>query len=151
MIVNNDTLLEQAQEELLDNIEEGTTCLCCGQLAKIYKMKMTSTMAFCLIKLSKKPDAFYHISTMGHSGGGEFAKLRHWGLIEQQENNNNKKKRTSGFWAITPKGREFVLSNIKIPKYYEIYNNNILEFSNELITIKQALNNKFDYSELMSN
>lgn len=65
--------------------------------------------------------------------------------------NDDPKKKASGFWRITDKGKQFADGIIKVQSRILVYNNTFQGFSDksELIGIKEALGNKFDYSELM--
>ena len=55
-----------------------------------------------------------------------------------------------GYWRITDKGREFVENKIKVPERIILYNGEFHGFDGGDINIIKALNNKFDYDELMS-
>lgn len=145
--MSNDSLTE-AKQLLRDNWDKGIDCPCCGQLVKKYSRKLTSSMAGALISLYNNSKNEVHISEIEHVNGGEFAQLERWGLIRQLDNTDTT-KRTSGMWVIEPKGKAFVMGQIQVPMYCDTYNGKTLSFSAEMTTIKQALGNKFDYSELM--
>lgn len=134
----------------------GRYCECCGQYVKEYKRSIGDKPAQALVKLYSlcdgDPDMFYHINEFDQvtkSGGGDFAKLLHWGLIESFPNDNTK-KRTSGLWTITYRGRCFVQGRLRLFKYCHLYNNEIVKFSGEKRNISASLNEEFDYRELMS-
>lgn len=144
--------LEQARKEVFDNLAEGTICPCCDQLAKKYQRILLGSMVRSLIDLYHQQTNVYpiHVTKIkgASAGGGSFALLRHWGLIKEAEKTDTV-TRTSGFWFITYKGRDFLKANIQVPKYLDTYNGKILGFSDEMISVKDALGNKFDYAELM--
>ncbi len=132
---------------------DGATCACCGQKVKLYKRKINSNMAYRLICLHRKNtfiNEFHHRDKIGtpRDSGGDFAKLRYWGLIEQMANDDTQ-KRCSGFWRMTDKGRDFVQSLTVVPAYCYMYNQKPHSFSPEMIGIREALGSKFDYPELM--
>ena len=52
-------------------------------------------------------------------------------------------------WCITERGEKFVKGQLKVNKSVYVFNNKFLGFDGELISIRQSLGNKFDYSELM--
>lgn len=134
-----------------DNLVEGVICPCCEQLAKQYSRKFTASMAVGLISLYNQAKSTYnpiHIKKIKLVNGGEFAQMKRWELIADSKNEDTT-KRTSGLWNITSKGIDFVNNRIQIPMYCDTYNGQTLGFSREMTTIKQALGNKFDYSELM--
>lgn len=146
--------LEEAKHFLKENIKDGAACPCCKQLVKLYKRKLTSGMAIAIINLYKESvyssKEYVHITELGHLNGGEFAQLKRWGMIREQENEDTA-KRTSGMWAITAKGKSFVLGMYSPPKYVYTYNMATIQFSNQVTNIKQALGNKFNYKELMNS
>ena len=144
-----------AKRYLRDNWEKGTDCPCCGQLVKLYKRKLTSGMARALISLYKETKGdihtYVHISRLGRLNGGEFAQLKRWGLIWDQESSDPDVQRTSGKWAITAKGVQFVTGLAAVPKYVYTYNmKTIGKSENQLTTISQALGNRFNYADLMA-
>lgn len=145
--------IQEAKDFLRENIEKGEDCPCCGQLVKLYKRKLTSGMARALINLYResKQDTleYVHISRLGRLNGGEFAQLKRWGLIIDKDNDDPELKRTSGFWAITGEGIDFVERRSEVPKYVFTYNMITVTNSRVSTTIEQALGTKFNYAELM--
>ena len=99
-------------------------------------------------------DGFHHVSEImkdiSSTGSNDFSKLRYWKMIEQQPNTDTKKK-TSGFWKVTEFGKLFVNMKVTVPKYALIYNKKKFGFSDEQVSIIQALGKEFNYQELMSN
>ncbi len=144
--------VSEVKEFIKLNSEKGTHCPCCGQFVKVYKRKFNTVMVRGLISLYKLGPGYHHvrdiIKGISSTGTNDFSKLRYYGLIQEQCNTDST-KRTSGNWKITPKGELFVLNKISLPKYVFIYNANIEGFSEEFVTIEQALDNKFNYNELM--
>lgn len=134
------------------NAGKSVTCPCCDQLVKLYHRSIHPRMARALIQLHRLTiydNRYYHVAEIGADKlGGDFAKLRYWGLITAMPN-TDKSKRASGYWKITPYGTSFVLGQVKISKYRYMYNSRVFGFSEETIDIFEALNDKFDYSELM--
>lgn len=56
----------------------------------------------------------------------------------------------SGFHRITQRGRDFAHGRVVVPKYVHVYNGEYVNvFSDETISIEQALGEAFDYRELM--
>lgn len=152
------TTLERARNWLSAHLSEGARCPCCHQYTKIYQRKLYSSMAASLVALYKKADdgAWVHkrdlvkhptLSTT--FGGGDFAKLSYWELIEEKAKDDSEDKRTSGWWRITPKGIQFVTSRCLVPEYIELYDGRLIGFSGKQITITEALGKKYSYSELM--
>lgn len=148
--------ITEAKQYLHDNWEKGVSCPCCGQMVKLYRRSLHHSMAVCLIRLFKltiqKGQNYYHVNEYGADGtrGGDFAKLRYWGLIAEKEKGaNDVTKRTSGFWAITKKGNDFVRGLIKISQYIAIFDDKKVDEYGAEISIRECLGQKFDYRELM--
>jgi len=152
--------LEEAKQYLRDNFKDGVLCPCCNQNVKEYRRKLNSSMAYGLIILFKaqKRDGFNKYIKMNEevarlnipSSNIEYSKLAYWGLIEEMPNTSEKKK-NSGYWTITKKGIEFVNNRLLLPKYAKIYNKLCNGFEGEMISIKDSLNEKFNYTELINN
>ena len=151
------TSLQEAIERVLIGRDNGIVCPCCGQYCKVYKRRLNSAMAVGLIWIVKhyqehKRWISIHESPLiqGRRVGGDFAKLEHWGLIVASGNDDSS-KRTSGEWAPTDAGIDFAYGKTQLPSHALIYSNTLLGFSDEYITIQQALGAKFDYAELMNS
>lgn len=139
--VGGSDTLSDAKEELMGNLDEGTTCPCCGQFAKRYRRKLHSAMAAGLRRALKLYGlAPFEIDAgLGRQYSSDFAKLRFWGLIDQLSD--------TGKWHVTLWGRLFVTGGI-VRKYVHIYNNSADFFSGDDVTIREALGSKFDCDEL---
>lgn len=137
----------------------GVDCPCCGQLVKIYKRKLNSTMARALVLIyqyfeippSYREEWFHGPShSVWSTSGGDAAKLRHWGLIEGRPGERPDGSTHTGFFRITDKGRDFVLGMVRVPQHVLLFNQNRFGFSFETTNIYEALGDKFNYNELMS-
>jgi hypothetical protein len=152
--------IEQAKQELRQYWIEGCICPCCGQDVVRYDRQIYKTIAKQLIslyRLNQGKPGFYHVRTiaanMPKGGpkviGGDFAKLRYWGLIEQGDN-DDPDKRSSGTWRITAKGIDFVEKRITIPKFAYTYNKKCVGMGGPQVSILDCLRkDKFKYGELM--
>lgn len=74
---------------------------------------------------------------------GDFSKFKYWGIIREVEGF------TTGHYVITKIGFDFVTGRVRVPKKAHIYNDVVYGFSDEMITIAQALKDKYNYKELM--
>lgn len=148
--------LDIARKIVKNGMRDGISCPCCGQYCKIYPRMIHSTMAWCLIKfyrLSRELWDYFHVSKLcpDRISSGDFAKLAMWGLIEEMpKDETDTKRRTSGYWRLTHLGADFVLGSAKVPKHIYVYNDTIIDKSEETVTIRDCLSNKFDYEELMN-
>lgn len=148
---------KEAKQYLRANFEKGCKCPTCGQRVQLYNYKLFASSAFALIRLSRLSDDWQHIKDFAEATdktprAPHFAELRFWGMVEPMPTNEDPKKKASGFWRITPKGRLFVAGLSEVQSRILVYNNNFVGFAAnaELITIKQALGNEFNYEELMN-
>jgi hypothetical protein len=159
------TTLHEAKKWLRGMSKKGAKCPCCTQLAKIYRRKLNSSMAYILLIIVREyrlnGGAFIHVPSMINRKGmepavaaavrGDWAKLAFWGLIEEKKkDDDDTQKRTSGKWRPTGLGIAFVNDKATVPRYCNFYDGRALSFSDdEKTTIKDALGDKFDYVDLM--
>ncbi len=148
--------LQQAKNDIRQGWEtpDGATCPCCNQKVKLYPRQVYSAPARALINLYLFQGGYHHIRDLKVDlGGSDFSKLKYWGLIEHAPRDipilDDPKKRTSGYWAITDKGEDFVENKIRIPFYCYIYNDHKYNESEETKSIVEAIGDEFDYRELM--
>jgi len=148
--------LEQAKQQLRENWEKGLPCPCCTQFVKLYKRPIYGVLIYSLIKLHKlteQKEDYYHITELTpekSSGGGDFAKLLYWELIEEKpQDERTKEKRTSGYWKITEKGKLFVKNELAILSHVMLFDGKCYGFTGKEVTAKEVLGSKFNYEELM--
>ena len=149
--------LTEAQSWLRERVRKGATCPCCKRLAKVYKRKLNSGMAYFLIRLYRvrglKPT---HINdfigeqkmTASMVGG---VLLHQWGLIEEVPDDDTEKYK-SGVYRVTELGARFARGEVRVKKFVHLYDNRLLKVSEGITTvsIQDALGDKFDYQELWS-
>ena len=155
--------LETAKEWLRERVRDGAECPCCTQFAKVYKRKLNSSMGCVLILVNRffrTHDEWLHIPSylaeLGLTGRvaaairGDWAKLIHWGLLEECSTDNPTGRPRAGYYKITKEGRDFVAGVIRMPKHVLIYNQQMLRVDDtETTSIHEALGDRFDYAELM--
>ena len=160
---NDNMRLSEAKHYVFQNRYEGVVCPCCHQFARVYVRRITSAMCRGLIALYQlnraSPAEFIHKNRIGKGlgggevafGGGDFAKLVYWGLIEEKIKDEADKAagRTSGYWRITDMGNRFVENIATVPETVSLYSGKIVDISEDRVSIVQALRNKFNYEELM--
>lgn len=136
-------------------------CPCCGHAHRTYRRKLNSGMAKVLISLYRlgngKEAAWVNVSELFKSGpqsggrpaaAGEWALLRHWGLVLPRER-RTATKNSVGDWRLSPLGVVFCENLIEVPRYIEVRNGVCLNKSEETTSILGALGNGFSYLELM--
>jgi hypothetical protein len=158
--LNQNSTLKEAKDWLRARLDKGERCPCCQQLAKMYERKLYSSLAAALIYFYRNFDhsKFHHKSELLKNknlattfGGGDFAKLSLWGLIEEKPKGATEDKRTSGYWKITQKGVDFVLRKSQLPSHVRIYDGRIFGFKGSHVSIVDCLKEKYSYEELMGS
>jgi len=156
-MLSHTATIKELKAYLRANFEKGVDCPCCGQFVKLYKRKLNSGMAVTLIRIynQNKHDEenwipvkeFLRINKYKNSH--DWTLLKHWGLLQEKEQIENNINKSSGYWKITKKGKEFVKNKISVPNKVHIYNNIVLGFSDDNTTIIESLGKHFKYQELM--
>ncbi len=130
---------------------KATPCPCCDQTVKFYKRKLNSAMARALVTICREsPFDWFHAPTLLGEGGGDWAKVAHWGLLESSPEDSTRGGRTAGTHRITDAGRAFALDETTLPQYAVLYNRKLIRLEGDPISIRQALGDRFDYTELMN-
>lgn len=158
------TTVLDAKAFLKEHYVKGINCPCCNQFVKLYKRKLNSGMAWTLIQIYFETQKCKADSAMDSllwipvkeflrvnkfHNGHDWTLLQHWGLLEERKTDSGLPN--SGRWRITENGDKFVRLQLKVPKQLNFYNSKVYGKSDEMIDIKQALGNKFDYRELFAD
>lgn len=135
---------------------QGTTCDLCQRYIKVYKRKINHNMARWLIGLVNRYVAEPRWISVAEPwskriDSRENAKFIHWDMVEEKPKDADEtNKRTSGFWKPTAVGVRFVRRQCAVPCYKFLYKNELIFEEGPQITIIDALDDKFDYEELMA-
>lgn len=148
----------EAREKLLSSVDKGVVCPCCETFSKVYKRRIYGNQIAWLIWLvgqTKKNKAEGGLGWVRASeypnGGGDYAKLQFWGLAElMPKDPADTARRTSGQWRSTPKGERFVRGEEEVHTHVVLFNNQVLGFSGDLVSVLSVLGQEFNYSSLMS-
>lgn len=151
--MNTDTPLGEARDWLRNRIDEGASCPCCQQYARVYRRKITSRQAhgFILVWRAAGID-WVHIPTVHPAftgDGGKLSMLRYWGLLEEADDKRDDGGR-AGWWRITSRGRLYLDDQLRVPKYARTYDGRCLSLVGEPVGIRDALGTRFRYDELMA-
>lgn len=154
--VNQLDIFSAARERYIKDASKGHKCECCGQYVKTYKRTINTSMArvLWLIHKSGKKD-FFHIENWLKEIGkpelrADFHKLRFWNLLEKKVEDRADGSNRNGYYRITSRGVMFAEGSMEVNKHAIIYNNEFLGFEGEMISLKNALKEKFDFKELMN-
>lgn len=126
--------------------DDGIECPCCTQFVKRYRRKLNSGMARALILLVV--DGCWVTARRLASISREAAQLSWWGLAEEQANDDPKKK-TSGLWRATERGVAFAREQVYVASHAVVFDAKLETLAGELVGIRAALGEHFDYDELM--
>jgi hypothetical protein len=155
--------LVDARDWVDDNREDGADCPCCGQYVKLYKRPINAAMCHALLLMVKAeadgetdekgwvhvPSLLSRKTASTTSRGGDFAKLRYWGLLEESGDVRDDGSPRAGFWRVTASGFNFAEKRLKVRKYALVYNGDCLGFEGPVIGIILCLGRKFDYNEIL--
>jgi hypothetical protein len=147
---NKITTLAEAKELLRSEMDKGAICPCCNQSVKMYRWKISAKIGAVLIAFYHQRNKWIHpLNDLGVNSG-DYAKLRHFGLIVSSDHIEEDKK-ASGLWTITPRGIAFVEDRLTIHEKVKLYNNAAYGFEGSQVTIHDVLGSSFSYSELMND
>jgi len=157
------TTILEAKEFLRQHWKKGVQCPCCTQRVQLYSRKLNSGMAWTLIQIYFETGRCKADSAMDSllwipvkeflranklHNGHDWTLLQHWGLLEERKTDSGLPN--SGRWRITENGIKFVRNQLTVPKHLSFYNSKVWGKSDEMINIKQALGQKFDYNQLLN-
>ena len=142
--------LAEARLQLQANLDDGLICPCCGQHAQRYRRKFNSGMARSLIRIFRRRGLDWcYIPAEIPAKSREEGKIAYWGLLEEFTDMREDGGR-AGWWRVTPRGRQFVLNSMRVPKIAIVYNAVCTGFdTSEMVTIQDCLGDGFDLSELL--
>lgn len=165
--MSGDMSLHEAKEWLRERVGKGAHCPCCTQYTRVYKRTITGNMAASLIALYREHlqrgdfTCYIHFESQikgqpryRHLRGGDYAKLRYWGLIEPGPSNDMAalpETKSAGLWRITDNGAWFVRGITTAPKYAHEFDARCLKLSGPERGVRECLGVRFNYSELMGH
>lgn len=145
-MTNKETTVSEAIASIVKNVESGSVCPCCGQLAKAYKRRIRGNHTRFLVdvaRLATAEDPWVHYSKCFFAGR-DYAYLRHFGLAETRER--------EGLWKITPHGERFLMGEegAGVPEWILVFNNEVVVRAEKVVSARDCLaQGGFDYDKLM--
>lgn len=128
----------------------GVDCPACTQHVKVYRRPLNSGMARSLITMWLAAGrGWQHVPTTVGGRSREEGKLRYWSLIEEATEQRRPDGGRAGYWRLTEDGEQFVRGLRWVPRYALVYDGRLLDHDGDLITIRDALGDRFDYDVLM--
>lgn len=155
ILIGPTSSLASVQRWVRNKIDKGHGFVCpaCGRFGKRYDRQISAGNARFLIQLcyltGGDTTRWVDVPTEIPTPGGDYGKLRHWGLIEPSDIARGDGSRRSGWWRITEKGVSFARAHTAVPKYALVYDDALEGFDGPLVWIQECLGKKFDYNELM--
>lgn len=133
---------------------EHLPCPCCERYAQVYKRGIHQNLVHFMRTLNAAPtddEGFVDVPELlrRFRAARDFCVLKYWGLLEQKQNPNTH-TRTSGRYRLTARARSFLKGEQTLPKYALVFDDRVLEFSKEHVSISDVMQEKFDYSELVA-
>lgn len=133
-------------------LADGDHCPVCNRFTKIYKRKITSSMAIFLIKFwNKYRDHKFHSVTAFRKDFfcGDYGKLAYWGLTESDGSVGDVSK-SSGRWRVTPSGELFARNRLEVPQFCYVYDNKVLGVDGDPVSITECLASRYNYEEIFT-
>jgi hypothetical protein len=145
---------------------EGVHCPCCGRNNKRYTRPLDAGIARGLVALVRASPhgEIVHVKDIPEMlvdgvawTSHDFAKARYWGLCEEISGpeltevmmKSSGRKRRKGFWRSTDKGRRFVYSMLKVPKYADVLNGSFERLHGDEWGIQDALGHPFNFEDVL--
>ena len=97
----------------------------------------------------KTEGGWFHLGQATGYKGGDVAKLKYWGLLEEAVDVAREDGGKTGVWRFTELGAAWVQGRTTVPKYAYVYNGHLRRLDGPPITIQQALGDRFNLRDLM--
>jgi hypothetical protein len=148
------TTISEAKSWLQRNVDVGCICPACGRKNKVYRRTINqgAVQDVCsLYRLTLRTgEAFHHYSKFTKkSTRSDFEKTVFLGLIERAPLEEGAATKTSGVYAVTPKGAAFCRAEIAIPSHIIVYHNQMIGVGQELKGVREMWP-EFNYIDLMN-
>lgn len=122
---------------------EPAKCPCCGRVAQVRRGHITPSMAKTLLRIYRASprEPFSCRDQFVRDRNGDYAKLRHWGLLRPAGK--------AGWWRLTRLGRAFVRGEVEVPATALTYNRKLVGLTGESISFRERLASRSEDSEGM--
>lgn len=139
----------------------GTICPVCDQHARVYRRHVSAGPCWWMANMMRYFDEHpgeEWVKT-GDGGqipaprGGDYAKMRFWGFVEQKEDLRDDGSARVGWWRLLPHGRAFLRGEVAVPKTVFVYNNRVVEPPPGFkavaeVRIGDVLHERFDFQKV---
>lgn len=139
-------------------------CPCCNRKVKLYRRKLNKNMTGALVHIYRETERHPELDYIEvpvllkrsprpwgrGTWGGDYAKLRYWGLLEQKPGIRNDGSKRNGFWRITELGKQFVREQVRVASHAFDFNSECFGLDDSVqLSIRGIL--EFNYEELMQS
>lgn len=159
-----DTTLGRLRDIWRSIIEgSGGHCPVCERWGKVMPIRMTSTTVRSLVWLRDFQDrtqqAWVHVPSEAPRyvmRSYSISSLKHWGMVQQRaetvatDATGKRTTKYSGYWRITPQGRDFAAGLIAVPKAMFVYDDSVWGKSDKDVYARDCFKEHFDYDAMMS-
>lgn len=143
--------IQQSREWLEENRHEGVSCPSCEQYVKVYKRTINGGMVRTLATMYQKAGLeFVHVPSLRVDSNHEVSQLAWRGLVEEEKRIREDGGR-AGYWRVTVDGALWLKGVTSAPKYAIVYNNKVLELSeDETVRVNDVKMKNFDLQEILN-
>lgn len=138
----------------------GTRCPVCDRLVVIARRGFTASMGYAMVLVYQRAqhigwDEWIHVEELIKSApvptaiAGNCTLPHFWGVLEKKMGERPDGSKSVGYYRLTALGRQFVEGNAAIPKTAYMYNNEVIDFSDEKVFISDLKGKEFNYREVM--
>lgn len=144
--------LAAARQLLASLLDEGQECPCCSQGARIWRRRVSSTMAWLLIEMYRRGRRGWVYLPDIPQKSRDGTHLALWDLIEEETAVRREDGGRAGWWRVTQAGESFLLGHSTIPKYARTYAGVVLGRFGDSVSIRDCFNarSSFRYDDLMA-
>ncbi len=140
--------MSDARAHIERHVFEGVACPCCDSHVEVYQRWLYPPMAAVLVWLVgrfSEDQRWYFTSELpvvqGRPGGGDFAKLRHWGLIVRDGRHSR--------WMPTKLARQWVHGRVWVWGWIHEFKEQRVGNSTSMISVHGALGDHYDRTALL--
>ena len=143
--------LEQARRWVIEHLDDGVVCPCCGQLARRQRRKVTSSMVYMLGKMYQTAGTDYvHLHSLRDPRSSmDTTVMKYWGLIAEDDRRREDGGR-GGYWRVTHFGERFLQGKATISKYAWVFNDAVHRYEGPNVNIHDCNRERFRFDELMA-
>lgn len=117
--------------------KQGVRCPCCGKVNKLRPGSISKPMLVALVKMLFKIESVDGL----RDRNGDYAKLRHWGLVRQIGR---------GLWRLTSRGRAFLRGEVEVPKTAVTYKAACLRLHGPSMTVFDFYGNRAGFVAMVA-